>query len=340
MNLYEASFLPAPLWIITALHIVTLTLHFIAMNFLFGGTVVLLLAKIHNKWENSSVATFVKLLPTAMGTTVTLGVAPLLFVQLVYGNMIYSASIVSGWYWLMISFVAIFSYYLLYAGSFTKTTKRKGTYLALSLIGFIYISLVYSSVFSLAEFPAQYHALYSNNQTGLAFNSDIGTWGFRWLHIVLGATTVGAWFVGLVGRNDDKVFTEAKKFFLWGMVATMIVGFVYMMTLGEHMLPFMRSAGIWAVTVGLILSLGSLHFFFKKRFLFSGIMIDISILCMVITRHVVRLLRLDGIYNPTTLPVDPQWSVFFIFLISFVLMIAVVWYMLRLFFKDTSKSAT
>ena len=35
----DYQFLPAPLWLITVLHILTLTLHFAAMNFLLGGLI-------------------------------------------------------------------------------------------------------------------------------------------------------------------------------------------------------------------------------------------------------------------------------------------------------------
>ena len=40
MNLPDYHFLPGPLWLITILHLVTLTLHSAAMNFLLGGLAV------------------------------------------------------------------------------------------------------------------------------------------------------------------------------------------------------------------------------------------------------------------------------------------------------------
>jgi putative copper export protein len=54
MNLPDYNFIPAPLWLITTLHLVTLTLHFVAMNFLFGGLFVLLFGRLEGKWENAS----------------------------------------------------------------------------------------------------------------------------------------------------------------------------------------------------------------------------------------------------------------------------------------------
>ncbi|KAA3633780.1 MAG: hypothetical protein DWP97_08370 [Calditrichaeota bacterium] len=333
MNLPDYNFISAPLWLVTVLHIVTLSLHLIAMNFLFGGIIVLIFGKVTNKWENAVVQKFIKLFPNAMAATVSFGVAPLLFVQLVYAKQVYSASIVSGWFWLMIIVVAIITYYLLYASSFAKKTDGKQkVYLTIAMVGLLYISFVYSSVFSLAEKPDLYAALYAQNQSGLVLNTDIGSYLFRWLHMVFGAITVGGFFVGLLGRNDDEVFKLGKNFYLWGMVGSIATGFAYMLGLGEMLKPFMRSPGIWLVTVGFFLSLGSLHFMFKKKFLMSSIMLGVSFLSMVITRHVVRLLALEGFFDPSSLPVNPQWGIFIIFLILFVLMVAVVWYMLKLFF--------
>ncbi len=37
MSLPDYNFLPGPLWLITVLHVLTLGLHLIAMNFVLGG---------------------------------------------------------------------------------------------------------------------------------------------------------------------------------------------------------------------------------------------------------------------------------------------------------------
>jgi hypothetical protein len=118
MSLPDYNFLPAPLWLITILHVVTLTLHLTAMNFLFGSLIVVVFGRIDDKWRDPTVKTFVRLLPTAMAATVTLGVAPLLFLQLVYYQQAYAAAIVSAWPWLMIVVAVIFAYYFLYGASF------------------------------------------------------------------------------------------------------------------------------------------------------------------------------------------------------------------------------
>lgn len=335
MNLPGYEFMSAPLWLINILHVITLALHLTAMNFLFGGLVTILSGRIDNRWQNPAVQRYIKLLPTAMAATITLGVAPLLFAQLVYPRQIYSASIISGWFWLLIIPVAIAAYYFLYGASFARAENdRKRLYLWLALIGFVYVSLVYSSVFALAENPELCLATYAANQSGWLLNPDVGSYLFRWLHMILGAITVGGFFFGWVGRDNAESYRTGKQFFLWGMAAASIVGVIYLISLGDHLRPFMKTPAIWALTVGVILSAGSIHFYFKKRFASAFVMVLLSMIMMVYTRHHVRLLRLTDHYDPATLPLQPQWSIFILFLICFLVAIAAVWYMLKLFFAS------
>lgn len=335
MNLPSYDFLSAPLWLITGLHILTLTLHFVAMNFLVGGILVVLLGRFQNGWQDDVVRRFVKLFPTVMAFTITLGVAPLLFVQLVYPKQVYSAAIVSGWFWLLIIVVAIVSYYLLYTASFSKPTSvglRRTCYI-LVLLGLGYISLVYSSVFSMAEDPDLMKALYAADPSGRTLNTDVGSYLARWLHMLSGALTVGSFLVGFLGRDDETAYRTGRRFFLVGMIMAFLLGAVYTMTLGEHLAPFMRTPAGPILLVSILLSLGAIHFFCKRRFAVSGSMLFVSMAGMVTLRHLLRLVRLEEHFDPASLPVQSQWDVFAIFLACFVIGIAVIAYMLKLYFS-------
>jgi hypothetical protein len=341
MTLPDYNFLSAPLWLITTLHIVTLALHFLAMNIVLGGVVVLLVARISGKWNDPAVARIVKVIPSAMAATVTLGVAPLLFLQLAYYQQAYSASITSAWFWLLIVAAVIVAYYLLYGAAFAKGQARTRIPLlaSLALLALLYVSWVYSSVFSMAERPDLYRGLYAANQSGWAVNGDAGTWVARWLHMLTGAVAVGGFMVGMLGRDSEPVYRAGRAFFLWGSVAAYIVGTAYLITLGDHLSPLMRSPAIWVLTVAVVLSAGALHFYFKRRFAVSALMVGLSVLGMVFVRHTLRLIVLDGQFDPGTIPVVPQWDVFALFLVFFLVALALIAYMLRLFVAgDTGRA--
>ena len=333
MNLPDSSFIPAPLWLINVLHLFTLSLHFIAMNFLFGGILVVLSAGSKDRWNDPVVKRLIKMFPSAMAATVTLGVAPLLFIQVVFTQQVYSAAIVSGWLWLGVILAVIVAYFALHRAALKSddASRSKRAPLVVALLGMLYVSLVYSSVFSMAERPQLIHSLYARAQTGLILNPEFGDYFLRWLHMMLGAVTVGGFFVGLIGRDHPHIYAIGKKYYLWGMVFASGAGIGYLGSLTPYMPGFMHSPGIWALTAAIILSLGSLHFFFAKKFLPSGLMLFVSVVGMVTARQYVRLVKLQGQFDPASWRVSTQWSPLILFLVCLVVAIATVFYVIRLF---------
>ncbi len=341
MNLPDSSFIPGPLWLIEALHIFTLTLHFLAMNFLFGGILVVLHAGSKNRWQDPVVKKLVKMFPSAMAITVTLGVAPLLFIEVVFPRQMYSAAIVSGWFWLGVIPAVIVAYFALHYAALRsdEAIAAKRAALVVALVGMLYVSFTYSSVFSMAERPRLIHSLYERTQTGLLLNPDVGDYIMRWLHMMLGAVTVGGFFAGWIGREREEAFKAGKGFFLWGMVLAMGAGIGYMGTLSPVMPAFMHTAGIWFLTAAIVLSLGSLHFFFAKKFLPSGLMLFLSVWGMVTVRHYVRLVKLQGQFDPATWRVATQWSPLVLFFVCFAIALGAVIYMLKLFLSAGTREA-
>ena len=140
-------------------------------------------------------------------------------------------------------------------------------------------------------------------------------------------------FVGVVGRNEPAAYQTGKQFFVVGMVLASLTGMAYLLSLQPILAAFMRTPAIWALTAAVLLSLGSLHFFFKRNFCVSGTMLFVSMLGMVYARHTVRLLKLAGQFDPSQWHVVPQWGPFLMFLICFVIALAVLAWMLRLYFS-------
>jgi hypothetical protein len=332
VNLPDSEFLAAPLWLVTLLHLLTFTMHLAAMNFLLGGVMVTLVAAVGRRWDSKTLQMVMRTFPPAMAATVTLGVAPLLFLQLVYPRQVYAAAIVSGWFWLGVIGAVILAYYALYYGVFKgeSTGRARPLVLIITLLGMLYVSAVYSSVFALAERPAAIHDLYAGAQEGTVWNPSLKDYGMRWLHMITGGVTIGGFCMAVVGRERKEVFTLAEGFFIGGMALAFVTGLGYLAMLGDELVLFMRSPGIWAIMLGVLLSLGSLHFFFKKRLLAAGIMLFISLFAMVYARHALRLVRLAGDFDPASWRVATQWSPLILFVVCFVIMLVVVGYMLKL----------
>ena len=108
--------LPAPVWLLKLLHIVTLALHFVAVEMLLGG---LLLAVLLSLFRGSplrmvTARALARRLTVVMTFVINLGVPPLLFAQVLYGRALYTSSVLIGVYWISIIGLLMLTYWLLY----------------------------------------------------------------------------------------------------------------------------------------------------------------------------------------------------------------------------------
>ncbi len=110
--------LPAPVWLFHLLLLVTFLVHVLFMNVSLGGT---LIASVHGVLARGAdapgrrlVRGMAGMLPASVSFTITTGVAPLLFVQVLYGQLFYSATVLVGWCWLGLLLLLVVAYYAVY----------------------------------------------------------------------------------------------------------------------------------------------------------------------------------------------------------------------------------
>lgn len=112
--------LPTENLLYLVLYLATLVLHVVAMNYVVGGAMVVTGAALFRMFGDycdatrSIVAVIKDWLPLALGVTITLGVAPILFIQLLYKQAFYTANLLLFHRWMAILPVLIVAFYLLY----------------------------------------------------------------------------------------------------------------------------------------------------------------------------------------------------------------------------------
>jgi hypothetical protein len=99
--------LPAPPGLLWALLQAVFLLHLVAMNVVLGGSLLTLHWRFSRRSEGAAhraalLGLFAKALPAAVAAAVTLGVAVLLFVQVLYGRLFFTSSILMAWLWLAV----------------------------------------------------------------------------------------------------------------------------------------------------------------------------------------------------------------------------------------------
>ena len=84
--------LPAPIWLLKLLHIVTLALHFVAVEMLLGGLLIAVgLSLSRNPAARVTARALARRLTVVMTYVINLGVPPLLFAQVLYGRALYTS---------------------------------------------------------------------------------------------------------------------------------------------------------------------------------------------------------------------------------------------------------
>ena len=117
--------------------ILTFVLHLLFMNAMLGTGIIALFKSFKGTKEDLSIAKEIGLkLPYTIAFTINMGVAPLLFIQVLYGNFIYTSSILMGWYWLLIIGILIIAYYsaYLYDFKFDDLDSARSIFIAVSVI--------------------------------------------------------------------------------------------------------------------------------------------------------------------------------------------------------------
>jgi len=349
---------PGPVWLLKALLLLTLSLHLIAMNMLFGGVWTALFSRIkankggaphHEKLYRQLVG----FLPTLVAMTVTLGVAPLLFVQVLYGQFVYTASIAMGWFWWLVWVLVIIAYYSLYYLKFKAPNGSKAHSwipwaAALSLL---WVSFTLSNVFNLAQQPERFTASLLETTKGWNYNLGDHSTFPRWLHIMLGAVAVAGIWIMWLGRLDWKKerdfaahkLTLGYKLFAYPTMANIVVGFAYMMTLPRDVMMRLMGQGmletaLWLIGMGLaiwaipLLKRGSTEP--ESAALPLGtILMTVTVVSMIILRDIIRSDYLKPYYNLGMPQVSLQWGPIALFFVTFVIGLGGLYWLIVTFLK-------
>ena len=334
--------LPAPYWVFKLLLIVTFFLHILAMNFMLGGAVLALVSKWRSrKQENGNRVFFdiAKKLPVFLPATITLGIAPLLFVQVLYGRFFYTSSIIMAWPWFLVLVLLTIAYYGFYYVSFhsRKNPRRAGTVMLFSVILVCLIGFVYSNNLTLSLVPSRWGAKYFAHPSGWNLNLSEPTLIPRFLHFFTAAVAVGGLllvFVSLANWKRDheyarQVLQFGGKAFIYATMAQFLVGVWFLASLPREMLMLFTGENPVATALLLVAVFGASAAIFMMSdalrkenvrvaaYYVPGLM-AVVILTMCVMRDILRDAYLKPYYHPERFVVLTQWSVFPLFLALFI----------------------
>ncbi len=346
--------LPAPAWLFHVLLVFTFFLHALFMNLTLGGTILAAVGRIlaggdADDHRGVLADRLVAINTYGISLTITTGVAPLLFIQTLYQQYFYSATILIGWIWLGFLVMLMVGYYAVYLYKFGGAPGRGhggGGWLVTAALMFLLIAMVHVAVNLIHAQPEKWAALADNPWRILADPAYFP----RLLHFVLAGIgfsgLVVAWWAVRRARQGHEVELNTRiarfgwRWALWTTIAQVLDGFVLLFVLPrEVLLGLMRGgggtlvplgAGV-ALGIGLLMMLSRVAEPTEKPRLVSatlGTML-LTIGFMSITRHQVRALYLEPVTSRFELASAPQWGNFVLFAVLLAAGLGVVAYMVR-----------
>ena len=232
--------LPAPLWLFKLLHIVTLSLHFVAVEILLGGLLLAVLLSTRPAGSPAHIAARAmgRRLTVVMTYVINLGVPPLLFAQVLYGRALYTSSVLIGAWWISIIAVLTLTYWLLYQFSFRLEAGKSAWWVGLlAWLGCGGVARLLSINMTLMLRPEAWRGMYAASGAGVYLPQGDPTTTPRWILMLCGGLFVaGLWMIYLAGRST---FAPQEKLFLagFGGKVAALFGVLYL------------GAGIWANSV-------------------------------------------------------------------------------------------
>jgi len=337
--------LPAPPWLLWGLLMLTFFLHVLPMNFVLGSSFIHLVSRFRMDDDNHRrLANWLgKTTPTVVAAAITFGVAPLLFVQTLYGRLLFSGSILMAWFWFAVVPLLILAYYGTYLIAFKQEVLGKASAFVSVLVTLIFlcIGFIYSNNMSMMLRPDTFLESYRAEARGLHLNLADPTLIPRFLHMLLGAVAVAGLVVCLLGAANLAKDREHARWAirygaLWFVVPTALNFLAGLWWLG--MLPrdvMLRFAGksviaTSSLTLGALFGLGALIMMTlsinakepEKLVKGSAWSLVLTLVAMIFSRDQVRqgMLELAGFQLPTW--IEPQWGVIGIFAVLLVAALA------------------
>lgn len=346
--------IPAPAWLFLVLDVLLFMLHILLINVLVGGTLITIYSRLKRDGdllENRLHGAVADKIPTTFALGVNLGVAPLLFVQVIYGHLFYASSVLMAIFWILIIPLLIIAYYGAYFHIRKYATAAAWSKISIWLTAVIvlYIGFIFVNNLTLMNQPEKWTA-YFENRGGLILNLGDPTVIPRYLHFVAASVAIAGAFMALVWsiRQSKGIAGAAAKaksgllVFGYATIVQVIVGLWFLLAIPrDFMLQFMGDnlPATIIFLLGFLSGIGAIATAFANKLRPTLTMLLVTLLAMVTTRAFLREMYLAGKFSLNSLELKPQYGVMTLFFVVLIIGLASVGYMLKAGFASNEGRA-
>ena len=332
--------IPAPSWFFIILEQLLFLLHIIVINAVLGGALILLFKRIFKKEDAEIDRSVAFRLPTLIALGINFGVAPLLFIQVVFGNLFFTSSVLMAVYWILIIPLLIIAYYGLYINYNSLSPLFMHVSLVIASVIILYIGFMFVNNNSLMEQPEKWSA-YLENRGGTILNISDPIFLPRYLHFIAASVAIGGLLYAIVlnvKQKKDKSVDQQKiinslKIFAIATSIQVIIGFWFLLSVPSEFIMNFMGKDLFSTIVllaGIAGGIGAIVFGFLGKLNAAVIHALLTLIAMVITRYNLRMMYLSDNFQLSSLTLEPQYIILVLFLIILVAGLGSVFYMLKI----------
>lgn len=281
-----------------------------------------------------------KKIPVLFALGINMAIPALLFLQVVFGHLFYTSSILMGTFWILIIPFLIIAYYCSYF-YYKKAELSKYARFALALMILIvfYIAFMLVNNLSMMESPDRWTDYFSNREGSILLWNMPSIYP-RFFHFLVASVAVGGMFYSIYySRRPDSIsqLNEGLKIFAYATIIQIIVGFWFLLSLPQNIMQKYMGGDLFATVVfvlGVITAIISIVVALMGKLKGSIFFLLLTLIFMVINRYHLRAFHLEGVFSPYQLEVVPQWDLFILFAGILCVGIGVIAYMLKMAFTQ------
>ncbi len=321
--------------------LLTFFAHIVLMNAMFGTAFIAFVSHLRGDPSSACTETVSQTLPFLIALAVNFGVAPLLFVQVLYGHFLYTSSILIAVFWLSVVGLLMVAYALAYAYKTRYAQLHGGRLLIVGSITLLLlvIAFFFTNNLSLMQTPANWvHAV--GQVHGLLLHLGDPMLLPRYCHFMVSAVAVGGLAIALFfrwkHRNGGHAATPwvatGCRWFGHATLLNFAIGLWFLSALPPGVLTTSNTTGLFLLTTlggGVALALPAVFFGLTARVLPALFCILGSLALMLLARSLLRTALLAPWFSVSQLPVSPSYPPLYVFLCFLVAGLALIAWMLR-----------
>lgn len=264
-------------------------------------------------------------LPFTIAFTINFGIAPLLFLQILFGNFFYTSSLLMASFWLSLVIILIAAYFLAYIYKYKYDTLNDGKLLVSGgfILLMLWVAFIMCNNLTMMQMPQTWKR-YFDSPTGFFLNMGDPSLIPRYLHFVFSAVAVGGLAIALFFHYKKNITeTERKrwlqygcKWFGYSTMINFVTGFWFLgmlpaaahdvSSLNGKLFSFFLVSGTVA---GVLSIINGLRYNVIKATYYTLA----AIFAMVIMRDLLRASYLKQYFSPDDLTVTSQYSPMLLF---------------------------